>query len=154
MTEVSDILSRNTIRLNCVQVKQINSNRKSVSKMKQLQIENFPKIHMYYTSSKFDEIFLQAIDNTFSTLLGENAKQAFFSFLDKKYMLNEKEVPDKIGDFVDGLEQIFGASASLLELEAMKNLKKKVPLFCYLPKNSDLSFKAYAESLKEVMANL
>ncbi len=119
-----------------------------------MQIENLPKIQMCYTSSKFDEIFLQAIDNTFSALLGENAKQAFFSFLDKKYLLSEKEVPSKIGDFVDGLEKIFGASASLLELEAMKNLKKNVPLFCYLPKNSDLSFKAYAESLKEVMAKL
>ena len=122
--------------------------------MKQLQIENLPKIQIDYTSSKFDEIFIEAIDHTFSALIGENAKQAFFSFLDKKYKLSKEEIPVKIGDFVDGLEQIFGASASLLELETMKNLKKNVPSFIYLPESSDLSFKAYAESLKEEMATL
>jgi hypothetical protein len=126
----------------------------SARKMKQQQIENIPKIQIDYTSSKFDELLLDSIDQTLSALLGQNAKQAFFSFLDKKYKLSEEEVPSRIGDFVDGLEQIFGASASLLELEAMKNLKKNVPSFIYLLDCSDLSFRAYAESLREEMANI
>ena len=125
-----------------------------VPKMKQLQMENLSKIQINYNSSKFDEIFLESIDHTFSALLGKNATQTFYSFLDKKYKLSLEEVPRRISDFVDGLEQIFGESASLLELETIKNLKKNVPSFSYLLESSNLSFKEYAESLKEEMANL
>ena len=44
--------------------------------------------------------------------------------------------------------------ASIVELETIKNLKKNVPSFSYLLESSNLSFKEYAESLKEEMANL
>jgi len=119
----------------------------------QIQTENISKIQIDYKTSKFDEIFLETIDNTFSTLIGNNAKQAFFSFLDMKYKLDKEALPHRIGEFVEGLEKIFGTSALFLELEAMKILKKKVPSFNYLAENSDLSFRAYAESLKEQMTS-
>ena len=121
--------------------------------MNQIQTENIPKIQIDFETSQFDEFFLEAIDQTFSTLLGNNAKQVVFSFLDKKYKLTKEDLPNRIGDFIIGLEQVFGRSAPLIELEMMKNLKKSVPSFNYVVERSDFSFEQYAESLKHQMAN-
>jgi hypothetical protein len=124
--------------------------------MNQIQTENMPKIEIEINlkSSKFDDLFLEALDCTFLKLLGNNAKQAFFSFLDQKYALSKEDIPNRIGDLADGLEKIFGASAPLLELEVMKNLKKSVPSFNYLAKSPEISFEEYAESLKRQISNL
>jgi len=151
-----DILSLNAFKTNCSQVKQGHNKEKGSGKMNQIQTENMPKIEMAmdFKSSKFDDLFLEALDCTFLKLLGINAKQAFFSFLDQKYTLSKEDIPNRIGDLADGLEQIFGASATLLELEVMKNLKKRVPSFNYLAKRPEISFEAYAESLKRQIANL
>ena len=116
--------------------------------MNQIQTEAFPKIQMDFQNSKFDDLFLEAIDQTFLILLGTNSKQAFFSFLDKKYKLSKKDIPCRIEDFVAGLEKIFGPTAFLIELAIMKALKQKVPSFSYLLERPNLSFEGYVESLR------
>jgi len=120
----------------------------------QIQTENIPIIETNYKSSEFDTLFLETIDYTFSTLLGNDAKPIIFSFLDKKYKLSKKDIPGRISDFVNGVEQIFGTSATLLELVVMKNLKKSVPSFNYSAKSPDLSFEGYADSLRKHIENL
>jgi len=117
------------------------------------QTENLPKINLYLESSQFDELFLEALDHTVS-ILGKGVKQAFFSFLNRKYNLSKEEIPDRIGDFTDGLEQIFGAGASLLELEIIKTLRQSVPSFCFEANSSGLNFEAYAVSLREHVESL
>jgi hypothetical protein len=119
-----------------------------------MQTENLSKIQIDFKSSEFDELFLEAIDQSFLILLGTNSKSAFFSFLDKKYGLGKKDIPNRIGDFADGLERIFGPSAFLLELAIMKTLKQRFPPFNYFLESSHLSFKEYAKSLREHMATL
>jgi hypothetical protein len=119
----------------------------------QIQTENFPKIQVDFQNSKFDDLFLEAIDQDFLILLGANSKQAFYSFLDKKYKLSKKDIPNRLGDFVDGLERIFGSTAFLLELAIMKALKQKVPSFNYLLEKPNLSFEGYVESLKQHLEN-
>ena len=121
--------------------------------MNQIQTENFPKIQIDFKDSKFDDLFLEAIDQSFLILLGTNSKQAFFSFLDKKYRLCKKDIPARIGDFVAGLEKVFGPTAFLLELAIMKALKQKVPSFSYLLEGSNLSFEFYVDSLKQHVEN-
>lgn len=121
--------------------------------MNQIQTENFPKIQIDLQNSKFDDLFLEAIDQSFLILLGTNSKQAFFSFLDKKYKLSKKDIPGRIGDFVAGLEKIFGPTAFLLELAIMKALKQRVPSFNYLMERPNLSFEGYIESLKQHLEN-
>jgi hypothetical protein len=119
----------------------------------QIQTENIPKIQIDFQNSKFDELFLEAIDQSFLILLGTHSKQAFFSFLDKKYKLSKEDIPNRIEDFADGLEKIFGPTAFLLELAIMKALKHKVPSFSYLLEGSNLSFEVYVESLKRHLEN-
>jgi hypothetical protein len=119
----------------------------------QTQTENLPKIQIYYKTSEFDELFLLAIDQTFSKVLGNSAKQVFFSFLENKIKLSKQDLPNRVADFVYGLEQIFGTSASLLELEVMKTLRQSIPSFNYSPLSSDLSFEPYVESLRQHLEN-
>jgi hypothetical protein len=73
--------------------------------------------------------------------------------LDKKYKLNKNDIPSRIGDFVDGLEKVFGPTAFLLELAIIKALKQKVPSFNYLLEGSNLSFEFYVDSLKQHVEN-
>jgi hypothetical protein len=119
----------------------------------QIQTENIPKIQIDFQNSKFDDLFLEAIDQSFLILLGTNSKQAFFSFLDEKNELSKKDIPKRIEDFVDGLEKIFGPTAFLIELAIIKALKQRVPSFNYLLERPNLSFETYVETLKQHLEN-
>jgi hypothetical protein len=121
--------------------------------MNQIETESFPKIQIDFQNSKFDDLFLEAIDQSFLILLGTNSKQAFFSFLDKKYKLSKKDIPGRISDFVAGLEKIFGPTAFLIELAIIKALKQRVPSFNYLLERPNLSFETYVETLKQHLEN-
>ncbi len=123
--------------------------RQRGGKVNQTQTENLQKIEIDYKTSEFDELFVQAIDQTFSRLLGMTAKQVFFSFLANEIKLSKQDMPNRVNDFVYGLEQIFGTSASLLELEVMKTLRQSVPSFKYSAQTSDLSFEPYVASLRQ-----
>jgi hypothetical protein len=121
--------------------------------MNQIQPENMPKIEIDLKSSDFDKLFLESLDHTFFMLLGESAKEAFFSFLYKKYALNKQDIPGKMEDFVKGLEQIFGSSSALLELALMKELRRGIPSFNCVLEDSDLSFESYVASIKYYVEN-
>jgi hypothetical protein len=74
---------------------------------------------------KFDRILLDAIDQALSTL-GENTKKAVYLHLEKKFAITKKDIPQRVGDFSDALEQIFGGAASKLEILIMVCLNRKV----------------------------
>jgi len=117
------------------------------------ETKSLPKILVNFKSSEFEELFIEAIDQTLSNL-GLGVKQAFYSFLEVHYTLSKEDVPNRIGDFVDGMEKIFGTSASLLEVEVMKSLRRKVPSFIYLVESPYLLFEDYSESLRRHIENL
>jgi hypothetical protein len=115
--------------------------------MNYMKIENFPKIQLNFNSSSFDEAVLEALDQTFSKL-GEGVKQKFYFFLEVNFKISRENIPGRIGDFVYALESVFGASASLLEMDVMKTLRQNVPSFTYVAANPELSFEGYLFSLK------
>jgi hypothetical protein len=119
----------------------------------QIQTECFPKIQIDSSSPGFDELIIEALDQTL-TNLGAKVKQEFYHFLAYNYKLDEKEIPHKIRDFVEALETIFGPGASLIQIDVLKRLQLKVPSFIYLLESSDLGFEAYLASLKEFVENL
>ena len=118
-----------------------------MGKLSHIQTESLPKIEVDFKSSCFEALVIEAIDQTFLKL-GIEAKQAFYSFLEVHYKLNKEDIPDRIRDFVNALEQIFGTSASLLEIDVMKSIRQKAPSFIYIVKTPALSFEDYVESLK------
>ena len=74
---------------------------------------------------KFSRILLEAIDEAFLTL-GENARTAIYCHLESKFAISRQDIPDRIGDFSDALEQIFGLAAPQLEILIMKFLNRRV----------------------------
>lgn len=82
------------------------------------------------------------------TKLGAQTKHRLFSFLETDYELSKEDIPDRIEDFINALEQIFGTSASLIEIDIMKSIQQKVPSFILTMEETDLNFLCYLQSLK------
>jgi hypothetical protein len=100
---------------------------------------------------KFNKILQDSIDQSLSAL-GENTKNTVYLYLETKFAIPKKDIPDRIADFSDALEQIFGAGSSNLEILIMVCLNKKVK--CEYewvgPKwlVPDLTFKKYVKLLE------
>jgi hypothetical protein len=73
----------------------------------------------------FEDLFLEAIDEGLS-FLGEQTKQSIYSHLKNKYALSKQEIPYRIEDFTEALEDTFQAGAKLLEIKIMKILFVKM----------------------------
>ena len=98
----------------------------------------------------FNQIITEVIDQTFSKL-GTKVRQTLYSTLENNYKLDKKNIPDQIVEFVNAIEEIFGASALLLEIDVMKNVRQKVPAFKCEANNPNLGFVDYLRSMKEFM---
>ncbi len=151
--EVIAILSLNTLLLTVGKYYKTTARKKGAVKMNYVQIENLPKIQLNFSSSRFEETLLEALDQTFSKL-GEEVKQKFYLFLDVNFKISKENIPDRIGDFVYALESIFGTSASLLEMDIMKALRQSVPSFTCVVEGPELSFEGYLFSLKRYIENI
>ena len=69
----------------------------------------------------FQKIFLESVDNAFSSL-GDSAKQAIYFHLETKFKISRTDIPNRLSDFENGLEKIFGAGTRYLEILIMKKL--------------------------------
>jgi hypothetical protein len=81
-------------------------------------------------------------------------KHTLYSFLETNYKLNKENIPNRIEDLANALEQIFGTSASLIEIDVMKNMNHEVPSFKLKIENADLTFENYLKSLKSFAETL
>jgi len=100
---------------------------------------------------KFDTILLEAVDEAFSSL-GEVAKASIYFHLEFKFIIPKQDIPYRLDDFSDALEQIFGVAAKHLEILIMKKLHEKIS--CFYEWNGpnwlvpDLTFMQYAELMR------
>ena len=102
----------------------------------------------YHPCDEFNLIMLEAVDEALS-FLGESAKRAFYYHLEEKFKIRREEIPIKIDDFAEAIEEIFGMGAKIIEMQIMKVLYKKVGRnFKYVPKEKDLLFTAYLKAVK------
>jgi hypothetical protein len=127
--------------------------RREGTKVENTLTLDFPEIQLELQANRFSEVFLESINQTFSKL-GTKIKPLLYSILKTHYKLDQNNLPNRTADFVNAIEQIFGASAALVEVEIMKNIGQEVPLFKYSIKNGDLDLLNYLRALKTYMANL
>lgn len=73
----------------------------------------------------FDKLLLEAIDEALASL-GESARQAIYFHLEDKFRIARNEIPQRIEDFVEGLQKIFGMGAHFLEILIMKKLHERI----------------------------
>jgi len=96
----------------------------------------------------FEEVLVEAIDEGLNCL-GEQTKQAIYLHLKNKYSLNKQDLPYKIEDFTEALDDTFQAGAKLLEIKIMKILFAKVGQgYVPLEKPESLEFSSYVYALR------
>jgi hypothetical protein len=96
----------------------------------------------------FEKNLLEAIDESFSCL-GESGKQTIYFHLETDYKISKQEIPHRIEDFTEALEDIFGLGAKLLEIKIMKNLFSKMEhLQPHFHTQESLEFAKYIESAR------
>lgn len=75
--------------------------------------------------NKFNAILLESIDDALLTL-GEKSRSLIYFHLETKFAISRQDIPDRVGDFSDALEQIFGLAAQHLEILIMKHLNERI----------------------------
>jgi hypothetical protein len=95
----------------------------------------------------FETAVTEAIDEVFTTL-GENVKQAIYSYLENKHGIKKEQIPSMIEGFTDAIESIFGDAAKLVELKIMEKLQSKVKGFAYKSKRKEVFFAEYLAALQ------
>jgi len=99
----------------------------------------------------FEQLINETIDNVFSSL-GTVCRQTIYDYLETKYRLKKDDIADHTMEFSEGLEQMFGHAAALLEIQIMKKLYRKVPTFKHWPEGT-LTFPDYVNALSHFFSN-
>jgi hypothetical protein len=96
----------------------------------------------------FENVLLEAIDEGLSCL-GEQTKQAVYVHLKNKYALSKKDIPYRVEDFTEALEDTFQVGAKLLEIKIMKILFAKMGCgYIRMEKPECLEFTNYVYALR------
>ena len=95
----------------------------------------------------FEKKFLEAIDEAFYSI-GNGCDRTIYDYLEKNFMLNKLNIPNRIEDFSEGLKRIFGFSAKILELRIMNNLYLKMGNSFEYKNEKTLDFVNYIQSIK------
>lgn len=99
-------------------------------------------------SHDFKELLLEAVDAALSPL-GDSSKQAIYFYLEKNFTVKKQDIPNKIEEFTNAIEEIFGYGAKILEVEIMKHLYVKIgSTFEYFPEKDDLLFVEYINAAR------
>jgi hypothetical protein len=77
------------------------------------------------SEKEFSQILVESIDEAFLTL-GETAKSSMYFYLETKFAIPKQDIPKRVDDFSDALEQIFGMAARQIEILIMKCLNQRV----------------------------
>jgi hypothetical protein len=99
------------------------------------------------TRKVFDKLLLEAVDEALASL-GDSAKQAIYFHLEDKFKIARNEIPQRVEDFGDGLEKIFGMGAQFLEILIMKQLHERIGSPLEWDENKELVFIEYVAAAR------
>jgi len=101
--------------------------------------------------TSFEQILLEAIDEALSQL-GESVKISVLLHLGNRFKIEKKEIPHRVNEFQNALEQVFGLGTRYLEILIMKNLNSKMRFFCQEPTHEwpehELTFCDYVDVMR------
>lgn len=99
----------------------------------------------------FEKLLLEAIDEALASL-GDSAKQAIYFHLENKFKLERNEIPQRVEDFADGLEKIFGVGARFIEILIMKQLHERIGRPVEWDESKKFVFVEYVAAVKRSFA--
>jgi hypothetical protein len=70
---------------------------------------------------------LQVIDNVLNQILGQEATQIIYKYLESTYHIQKHEIIEKLDSFNCALEEYLGAGATIIEKVIMQSLEIRVP---------------------------
>jgi hypothetical protein len=76
-------------------------------------------------NTEFGRLLLEAVDESFSSL-GDSAKHAIYFYLAENFKICQRDIPGRIEDFSNAIEEIFGLGSKLLEIQILRRLHSKV----------------------------
>lgn len=95
----------------------------------------------------FEKLLLEAVDEALASL-GDSAKQSIYFHLENKFEIERDEIPQRVEDFAEGLEKIFGVGAQFLEILIMKELYERVGRPLEWRRSKRLMFTEYVSAAK------
>ncbi|MEJ5327357.1 MAG: hypothetical protein WHU54_03800 [Candidatus Bathyarchaeia archaeon] len=95
----------------------------------------------------YENTLIEAIDAAFAQL-GPNITKTIYFRMEKTFKIKKQELPHKIQEFTEAIEQIFGAGAELIEIRIIEELHKRIPIFMHFPKKRNLDFIEYVTDLQ------
>jgi hypothetical protein len=100
--------------------------------------------------NSFETAILDAVDEGFAPF-GHSGKQALYIHLENTFKIKKQEIPYKIEEFADAIEQIFGAGAKLIEIRILEVLHERIQDFVHFPKKGELAFAEYVDDLRSFL---
>ncbi|UCE15654.1 MAG: hypothetical protein JSV12_07225 [Candidatus Bathyarchaeota archaeon] len=101
------------------------------------------------SNRSFEKLLLEAVEEGLSSL-GDSAKDVVYFYLEKTCNINRQDIPYRIEEFTDAIENFFGAGAKVLEIMIMKLLYEKIGhVIEYDPEVGDLVFTEYVAAVRQ-----
>jgi hypothetical protein len=100
--------------------------------------------------NSFKTAIIDAVDEGFAPF-GHYGKQAIYIHLENTFKIEKQEIPYKIEEFADAIEQIFGTGAKLIEIKILEALHEKNQNFVHFPKKGELAFTEYVDDLRSFL---
>jgi len=72
-------------------------------------------------------LLVESIDESFTALLGQNVKDAIYAHLAKR-TLDREEIPERLDEFDECLQETFGRAAPLIERNILTRYYRKLGL--------------------------
>jgi hypothetical protein len=107
------------------------------------------EIRKPYTLKNFHKLILDAIDYGLASL-GNSSKKRLYILLEEKFQIKKEEIPEKIYEFTQAIEEIFGFAAKIIEIQIMEWLYKQVNSeFILYIEEAEFLFPEYIDAVKE-----
>lgn len=82
---------------------------------------------MAIQARSFERILLDAVDESL-LVLGEEPRATMYSLLRSRHSINEKEIPNRLGDFSSSIRKILGAGGPVVERLIVRKLCQQLNL--------------------------
>ena len=99
-------------------------------------------------SAVFDDCLLCAIDEALNSL-GQSARQSVYFYMENMFKVSRDKIPEKLAEFQEGLEKIFGAGSQFIEINVMKSLHSRIGHPQVANKTKQLEFIEYLDAAKQ-----
>lgn len=93
-------------------------------------MERYPPLNasIVFSTSEFEKPLVEAVDESFLSLLGESVRKAIYVYWEKEFSLSRAEIPLRVNDVAIALDRTFGSSSGTVARCIARKLYSKLGL--------------------------